>query len=193
MPDYDFYLMTLSQICSQKQPVTAPTIWKAMNRRICISRDKVNYLIASADSRYGITCEEDGQKPLYALEWEEVACSVLLTRNLLAVMQRMYRKQKGSQDLQAHLKQFFIEFPTLLDIDSNIQQAEVCSVCQMQKVLAVLRTFTGSVSIQKLAKYLEKEELSVKQVRRIAEKKFPASSLRNFPEAIHIISVFCRN
>ncbi len=174
MPDYDFYLVTVAQICSQKKPSTAPEIWKAMNQKIDISRDKVNYLIASADSRYGITCEEDGQKPLYALEWKEVVRSVLLTRNLLTVMQRTYRKQNGSPELRAHLKQFFTKFPDLLNRESGIQQAKVYSVCHMQKVLAVLRTFTASVSVQELARCLKKEEFSVKQVRRIAEKEIPA-------------------
>jgi len=180
MPDYDFYLMTVALLCSQKKPMTAPEIWKSLNSRhgISVSRDKVNYLIAAADSRYGITCEEDGEKPLYTLEWKEVSRSVLLTRNLLTAMQSAYRKRQGSPELQKHLKQFFSEFPALLNADSGFHPAEVYSVCLMQKLLSILRTSQYAVSITELKDRMntcrpKKEELSSKQIRRIAEKELP--------------------
>jgi len=180
MPNYDFYLMTVTLLCHQKKLVTAPEIWKSLNYQhgIHISRDKVNHLLTAADSRYGVTCEEDGEKPHYFLEWKEVARSVLLTRNLLTLMQRAYRKKKGTPELQKHLKYFFSEHPALLNADSGFHPAEVYSICLMQKILVILRENQRAISVPELknclnACCLEGDELSSKRIRRIAEKELP--------------------
>lgn len=180
MPNYDNYLMTIALLCQSETPMTAAELWKACNQqyKIPVSREKIYYLVNTADSRFGITLCENEIKPEYTLDWNEVRRAMLLPRNLIASAQSMYRTGAGSLELQKHLNSFFVRFPCFLSDFVEWQDTEVYTISLLHEILAVLHARKKAVSIHELTAYLncrrsEREQLSEKRVRRIAEKEIP--------------------